>query len=181
MRSESDSKKRDAHAALYGMAAAAVAIGLGVYLTQGLDTPEPEPSASALRALGSESDGAPILLAWSVAHPHWGTEAVLVRGDGRARYLLDPPSGGGSPIRTELTLPPDVLADLVRRVTATHPCELTSKRRAGRAHESRPKLELAMPDAHCSVTLWFDEWSEDPDAQPMATIVAELRGSLRAH
>ena len=161
------------------MAAAALAVALGVFLAEGLDTPPPRSGTAVLRGLAGDADGAPIVLAWSVAHPHWGTEALLVRSDGRARYLLDPPSGAGAPIRTELTLPPTDVAELVRRVTDARPCELTSKRRAGRAHESRPSLELALPDARCTVALWFDEWREDPAARQMAAIVTELRESLR--
>jgi len=165
-------------AVLYGMLSAALAIGLGVYLVQGLEQREAR-GRSPARALAGDDDGAPIVLAWSVAHPHWGTEAVLIRRDGRARYLLDPPAGGGAPIRTELTLPPDDIAELERRVVAARPCELASQRRAGRTHESRPTLELALPDAHCAVTLWFDEWRENERARPMAAIVTELRESLR--
>lgn len=176
---KTDPEKRDAHAALYGMTAAALAVALGVFLAEGLDGPAPPAGTAVLRALAGDADGAPIVLAWSVAHPHWGTEAVLVRGDGRARYLLDPPSGAGAPIRTELTLPPSDVAELARRVTEAHPCELTSKRRTGRTHESRPTLEIALPGAHCTVALWFDEWREDPAARQMAAIVTELRDSLR--
>lgn len=165
-------------AVLYGMLSAALAIGLGVYLVQGLEQREAR-GRSPARALAGDDDGAPIVLAWSVAHPHWGTEAVLIRRDGRARYLLDPPAGGGAPIRTELTMPPDDVAELERRVVAARPCELASQRRAGRTHESRPTLELALPDAHCAVTLWFDEWRENERARPMAAIVTELRESLR--
>ena len=165
-------------AVLYGMISGAFAIGIGVYLVEGLDQREAR-VRSPVRALAGDDDGAPIVLAWSVAHPHWGTEAVLVRGDGRARYLLDPPAGGGAPIRTELTLPPDDVAELERRVVAARPCELASQRRTGRTHESRPTLELALPDTHCAVTLWFDEWRENERARPMAAIVTELRDSLR--
>lgn len=166
-------------AVLYGMLAAAVAIGVSVYLAQGFAQREARAARSPARALAGDDDGAPIVLAWSVAHPHWGTEAVLIRRDGRARYLLDPPAGGGAPIRTELTLPPDDVAELERRVIAARPCELASQRRVGRTHESRPTLELALPDAHCAVTLWFDEWRENERARPMAAIVTELRDSLR--
>lgn len=176
---KTDPEKRDAHAALYGIAAAALAVCLGVFLAEGLEDRERRSRTTVERALGGEDGGSPIVLAWSVAHEHWGTEALLVRGDGRARYLLDPPSGGGPPIRAELTLPAADVAELRRRVSDAHPCELSSKRRAGRPHESRPTLEVALPDAHCTVTLWFDEWREDAGARATAAIVSELRDSLR--
>jgi hypothetical protein len=165
-------------ASLYGMMAAVLAVGLGVFLVRGLEPPARQPGTTAAQALAGD-DGAPVIFAWSVAHSHWGTEAVLIRRDGRARYLLDPPSGGGTPIRTELTLPAEDIAELERRVVEAHPCDLVSERRTGREHESRPVLEVSLPSAHCSVSMWFDEWRESPRARPMAAIVTELRDSLR--
>lgn len=172
------SERGAGRAGLYGMLAAALAVGLGVFLVRGLDQPPRPAGLTAARALAGD-DGAPVIFAWSVTHSHWGTEAVLIRRDGRARYLLDPPSGGGAPIRTELTLPAEDIAELERRVVDAHPCDLVSERRTGRDHESRPTLEVSLPSAHCTVSMWFDEWRESPRARPMAAIVTELRESLR--
>ena len=60
---KTDPEKRDAHAALYGMAAAALAVALGVFLAEGLDTPAPRSGTDVLRALTDGADGAPIVLA----------------------------------------------------------------------------------------------------------------------
>jgi hypothetical protein len=166
-------------AGLLGMAGAALAVAGALVLGPRCDAPEREPRGRATSpAAGAGDDGA-VMLAWSVAHPHWGTEAVLVRRDGRARYLLDPPNGGGPPVRAEVTLPPDDVAELERRLVAARPCELASTRRAGRPHESRPTLEVAIPGARCAVTLWFDEWRESERARASAEVVAELRSALR--
>ena len=167
-----------ARATLAGMAAAGLATALAVTLARGLDAPPPSRGEhTAARQLGG--DDAEILVAWSVAHPHWGTEAVLVRRDGRARYLLDPPQGGGAPTRAELSLPPEDVAELERRLLAARPCELASTRRTGRTHESRPTLEVSLPGARCAVTLWFDEWREAENARASAAVVTELRDALR--
>jgi len=164
-------------AGLLGMAGAALAVAGALILGPRCDVPERQPHGRTPSA--STSDDGAVMLAWSVAHPHWGTEAVLVRRDGRARYLLDPPNGGGPPVRAEVTLPPDDVAELERRLTAARPCELASTRRAGRTHESRPTLEVAIPGARCAVTLWFDEWRESERARATSEIVAELRSALR--
>jgi hypothetical protein len=166
-------------AGLLGMAGATVAIALAMFLGPRCDVPEPTTRGrgAATRALAGGDDA--VMVAWSVAHPHWGTEAVLVRRDGRARYLLDPPNGGGAPVRAELTLPREDVAELERRLVAARPCDLASTRRTGRTHESRPTLEVALPGARCAVTLWFDEWRESERARAAAEIVAELRSALR--
>jgi hypothetical protein len=161
------------------MAGAAVAVALAMFVGPRCDGPAPTTrgrSATTRTPAGGDDD---VMVAWSVAHPHWGTEAVLVRRDGRARYLLDPPNGGGPPVRAELTLPREDLAELERRLVAARPCELASTRRTGRTHESRPTLEVSLPGARCAVTLWFDEWRESERARAAAEIVAELRSALR--
>lgn len=175
-----DRKSADAgRAGLLGMAGAGLTIALAMFFGPRCDAPEPRhrSGSAATRALAGD-DGA-VMVAWSVAHPHWGTEAVLVRRDGRARYLLDPPNGGGPPVRAELTLPADDVAELERRLVAARPCELASTRRTGRTHESRPTLEVSLPGARCAVTLWFDEWRETERARAAAEIVTELRTALR--
>jgi hypothetical protein len=161
------------------MGGALLAVALAMFLGPRCDGPAPETRGRSTAARALAGDDGAVMLAWSVAHPHWGTEAVLVRSDGRARYLLDPPNGGGPPVRAEVTLPPEDVAELERRLVAARPCELASTRRTGRTHESRPTLEVSLPDVRCAVTLWFDEWRESERARATAEIVAELRTALR--
>jgi hypothetical protein len=169
---------RSGSAGLLGLAAGTAAVVLGV-LGALRFSPDAPPRAPRSPALGPV-DGVPLLLAWYVSHPHWGTEALLVRDDGVARYLLDPPHGGGNPVRTEIRIAPEDMRDLRARLREARPCALRSARRTGRQHESRPVLEISLDGMRCTVALWYEEWRGEVDeARPTAALVSRLRRALR--
>lgn len=134
-------------------------------------------SSSVAHDAGASAEFA---LAWTVRSEHWGTEAILVKKDGRARYMVDPPPGAdGARLRGELRLTRaelDALGDLLAQ---NHVCNLRPSGRAGRENESRPTLDIDVPGARCTVTMWFDEWRTSPAAMPSAAAIAHLRERLR--
>jgi hypothetical protein len=169
---------RAGSAGLFGAATAAAVVCLGTLgaLRFSPDAPRSPPRPAAL-GLGG---GVPLVLAWHVSHPHWGTEALLVREDGVARYLLDPPHGGGAPVRAERRIAAEDMRDLRARLRDARPCALRSRRRGGREHESRPTLELAVDGARCTVSLWYGEWEgELEEARETSMLVMRLRRALR--
>ena len=97
-----------------------------------------------------------LLLAWEVTSPRWGRELLLVKRDGRTRFLQEP---GG--LRAERTLTSGELAQLRADLRDANVCASRSGR-DGTREESRPQLTLAMDDdaLRCDLRLWWGEWSE---------------------
>lgn len=113
------------------------------------------------------------LMSWTVSHPHWGTEALLLRRDGTLRLLLTRPGSPETARETRLT--DDELRALDMRLQEAHPCDLAASTRPGKPNESRPTLTLNFASMACSKTQWFDEWRTSDRARPVAEIVAALR------
>lgn len=127
---------------------------------------DPEPPHAA-------SPSGDFLLSWTVSHPHWGTEALLLRKDGTLRLLLTRP--GSTEAARETRLTDDELRALEMRLLEAHPCDLAASTRPGKPNESRPTLTLNFASMACSKTQWFDEWRTNERTRPVAEIVAALR------
>lgn len=165
------------------VALGAIAVVAGLAFFSGRRAPAPAvgveaPAMDAEGEVGVEDGGADgeMIFAYRVSHPHWGRELLEVGADGVVHYLLEAP--GRDPVRAELTLSPEELEALSARTIEAHPCDLRSGRTEGGPNESQPSLEVALPEAQCTVTLFFDEWHELPDARALSQLVSELRVSL---
>lgn len=134
--------------------------------------------AKAPEAVVAAEPASEFSLSWTVSHPHWGTEALLLRRDGRLRLLLTRP--GSREAASEMRLTDDELRAIEMRLREAQPCGLAASTRPGKPNESRPTLTLNFASMACSKTQWFDEWRTNESARPVAEIIAALR-SKAAH
>jgi hypothetical protein len=161
------------------VAIAAIAVVAGLVFFSGRPASNAAPASAADAALPVDDEAAPerdLVFAYRVSHPHWGRELLEVGADGVVHYVLEAP--GRDPVQAELTLSAEELEALSARTLEAHPCDLRSGRTEGGPNESQPSLEVALPEAQCTVTLFFDEWRELPDARALSQLVSELRVSL---
>lgn len=134
-----------------------------------------DPDQGAADEASQDIDGPPFVLAWDVTHPRWGTEWILVRADGRARYLLDPPKGReGSRLRGETTFDRARLRDLGGALLEADACTGTQRDRVS-PEESQPTLKLDFNGLECEATRWYGEWQ----ASAVWPILEDLRRTLR--
>lgn len=126
----------------------ALLLASAAVLAAGCGDDPPEAQTSPEDAPGE----APLILTWTIEDPRWGNEWLLVRADGRIRYLLEPPG-----IRTEATLNPGEIQELRRELREAQVCQMRS-RRGGEDGESRPRLTLNLAQQRCDVSLYYGEW-----------------------
>lgn len=94
----------------------------------------------------------PVIMAWTIEDPEWGTEWLLVKADGRIRYLLDPPG-----IRSQATLNANEVQELRSDLRRAQICQMESHR-PGEEGESRPTLTVSLAQQRCEVSLHYGEW-----------------------
>ncbi len=134
-------------------------------------------SVQACQTPSSLPDG--VVLRYGV-HSHFsGSVSLTVGKDGMAEYdETGGPPGSDAHVRARVEAPE---LHLVAETLRQHDfCSLRSGRSRGVPDEAKPSIAVRLEGMDCSVTLWDNEFSDDPHAHACLAVVETLGRTLKS-